>query len=513
MLENVPAELKKQPRWVVWKMEERDGKPTKVPYNAKTGMRADSMDQATWSSYEVACAALGYEGMGCVIGPPYVGIDLDKVRDPESGRVEEWAKKLVREVNSYTELSPSGRGYHIWVAGSLPPEGRRRGRVEMYTKGRYFTVTGLRSDRVSHLVEERDLSAVHARMMAGELDPNTKIETAVERSQSEADFALCVNLAYELGDNPAMIEAEFGKSAHAQRDKWRDRPDYRRLTIGKAIAAAKENPIISRAVFVSAPAFTATIPEKIDWLIEDVIQRGANGFFAAEPKVGKSWAAVDMAMALALGEPWLGFNIPSPVKVALISREDSPALTAYRMKNLWAGRTTARPWLIETNLYVNSRQQTPQLMLDDDEQFTELLDAMKRYQPEFAVFDVFNVLHAADENDNTEMRRVLQKLSQIQTEVGCAIGVVHHYNKGFASRMTQRLRGSSAISGWVEWLIGISMADEPSKTRKMEFELKAAEAPEPIYYKITSIGDNSRLVRCVEPVKQKSNAPANLMVN
>jgi hypothetical protein len=103
--------------------------------------------------------------------------------------------------------------------------------------------------------------------------------------------------------------------------------------------------------------------------------------------------------------------------------------------------------------------------------------------------------HAANENDNQEMRTVLRQLSLIQSKIGCGIGVVHHYNKAGEGSMTQRLRGSSAIAGWAEWLIGISMADEETRTRRMEFELKAAEPPEPIHFRIESSPEVSRLER------------------
>ena len=233
----------------------------------------------------------------------------------------------------------------------------------------------------------------------------------------------------------------------------------------------------SNALLVPITSFLGQARAEIDWLIDGLIQRGANGFFCAVPKGGKSWAAADMAISLALGCPWLGFNIPKPTRVALISREDAPQLTAWRVKHLFAGKNTREPNLFETNLYVNTRQQSAELMLDNEEQVSELMDALKQRQIEFAIFDVFNVLHAADENDNTEMRRVLRQLSKIQAEVGCAIGVVHHFNKAEQGSMTQRLRGSSAIAGWAEWLIGISMADEEQKIRRMEFELKAAQPP------------------------------------
>jgi RecA-family ATPase len=128
--------------------------------------------------------------------------------------------------------------------------------------------------------------------------------------------------------------------------------------------------------------------------------------------------------------------------------------------------------LLATNLYINSRRESAELMLDNAQQMAELLEALRQVRPRFAIFDVFNVLHCADENDAQAMRSVLRQLSTIQVEIGCGIGVVHHFNKADQGSMTQRLRGSSAIAGWAEWLVGISMANEETKTRRMEFELK-----------------------------------------
>lgn len=245
-------------------------------------------------------------------------------------------------------------------------------------------------------------------------------------------------------------------------------------------------------LFVPASQFVATVPEEIDWLVDGVIERGSNGTFTAVPKAGKSWAALDLAIAMALGESWLGFTVPCPLRVAFVSREDNPRLTSWRLQHLYRGRASSRPGLIE-NLYINTRIQSPQLMIDDEEQLSELLDAMKVFKPEFVFFDVFNVIHEADENDNSEMRAVLRKLSIIQEEIKCGIGLIHHYGKNEDRSMTQRLRGASAIAGWMEWLIGISMHDEANKIRRMEFELKAAEPPAPVLYHIASNGDVARL--------------------
>ena len=81
------------------------------------------------------------DGIGLQLGPPCVGIDLDKCRNAESGVIELWAKEIIEKLNSYTEISPSGTGIHIWVKGAIPKTGRRKGRIEIYDSGRdYFTV-------------------------------------------------------------------------------------------------------------------------------------------------------------------------------------------------------------------------------------------------------------------------------------------------------------------------------------------------------------------------------------
>jgi RecA-family ATPase len=139
---------------------------------------------------------------------------------------------------------------------------------------------------------------------------------------------------------------------------------------------------------------------------------------------------------------------------------------------------------------------------------------MQQFRPELAIFDVFNVMHAVDENDNSEMRAVVRQLSLIQAKIGCAIAVVHHYNKLGEGSATKRLRGASAIAGWCEWLIGISWADEAQKIRKMEFELKAAQPPDSICFRILSEGETAKLERaqsanCV-PLSTK-NAAERLM--
>src|SRR5262249_41863199 len=128
------ADLAIRPQWVCWRQEPCNGKakPKKVPYDPKTGRRASVRDLTTWTSYDVALAVAGqYDGLGYVLTAedPYVGVDLDDCRDPETGAIEAWAHAIVERLDSYTEVTPSERGVRVWVRAKLPPGGRRTGRV------------------------------------------------------------------------------------------------------------------------------------------------------------------------------------------------------------------------------------------------------------------------------------------------------------------------------------------------------------------------------------------------
>ena len=144
--EGIPEALKSRPQWVNWRLEERNGDFTKVPYTPLTGRKASSTDLLTWGTFEDALAAMQagqhYDGIGFVFssGDPYCGVDLDECRNPDTGEVDEWADGIISNLNGYTEVSPSGRGIHVIVRGKTPS--RRRNGIEVYSSERFFTITG-----------------------------------------------------------------------------------------------------------------------------------------------------------------------------------------------------------------------------------------------------------------------------------------------------------------------------------------------------------------------------------
>jgi putative DNA primase/helicase len=162
-------------QWLCWRTEERDGKPTKIPYSPITGGRASSTTPETWAGYEEAvraCKEEGYTGVGFVFTPEddLCGVDLDGCLDPLTEEIEPWAWTIIEELDSYTEISPSGKGVHILVRAALPEGRNRKGRFEAYDRGRYFTVTGKHLAGTPQTIEGRqeELRAVVGRVFGEE---------------------------------------------------------------------------------------------------------------------------------------------------------------------------------------------------------------------------------------------------------------------------------------------------------------------------------------------------------
>ncbi len=142
--ESIPTELRALPA-VLWRGESRGtGKATKVPYQVINPRRkASSTDPATWSTFAGAVGALDQaDGIGVVLTDTISCIDLDRVID-ETGVLDVRAQTIVDRCDSFTEISPGGRGLHVFVLGRVP-RALKGDQIEIYSTDRYIAVTGHR---------------------------------------------------------------------------------------------------------------------------------------------------------------------------------------------------------------------------------------------------------------------------------------------------------------------------------------------------------------------------------
>jgi len=290
---NLPAELRESGLFCCWRYETRSGtdKPTKVPYNPRTGGGAQSTNPGTFAplSATLEAAERGqYDGIGAGIFGSLGAIDIDHCLD-DNGRPSELARDIAGTIHGYTERSPSGKGLRILftVSDGFQYDKARyyisnqRLGLEVYIAGatqKYVTVTG---DAINpgYPLEERgeQLAAVLEKYMVRpraqtptpqtqtpiapvELDDLALIERAKRskngvaftalwagdttgcKSRSEADIAFCNMLAFWTNKDAARMDSLFRQSG-LMREKW-DRPQsgstYGALTIQNAISTTRE---------------------------------------------------------------------------------------------------------------------------------------------------------------------------------------------------------------------------------------------------------------------------------
>ena len=289
--EKIPQYLKDNGQFCNWRYELRDGSQTKVPYMSGTKRKANVDDPTTFTAFDTAASATGYDGIGIRVSGGIVGIDLDHCT--EEGKLLPWAQEIVDRFDAtYIEISPSGEGIRIF---SLLPDNFeydtqtyyiKKGNIEVYIPGhtnRFLTVTGntINGADVTETAEalvwlldtymRRPTPPTPAVAAPGESylsDDEVIVKAASSKngekfkrlwneditgykSQSEADAALVSILAFWCSGDKAQMDRLFRQSG-LMREKWdslRGADTYGNISIEKAVSRMTDyyKPIIPRS--------------------------------------------------------------------------------------------------------------------------------------------------------------------------------------------------------------------------------------------------------------------------
>lgn len=375
--DRIPHALRQYQQWVAWRSEQREAsKPAKVPYHPTRGTLASVTDPQSWGTYAEAVAAFergGYAGIGFVFtnNDPFAGIDLDDAGDDTEAYKEQVA--IEKEFASYSELSPSGRGLHIIVEGAIP-NGRRRGKVEVYSAERFFTMTGnvyrdaliaprhellntlwaklggaasspeeasqyfRQAVETDEAVFERAAAALNGEKFMRLWNGDASAVDGSDRSASAIDQAL-VNVLAFYTDDPKQIERLWLRSPQGQRAKTQRREDYRSATITRAFdrhvpqpdfsgVTAKLKGVVERAqteqrepLIRLAPDDPFPIVNAAElagkpvlprfWHVAEMVPARTVTLLNGDGGTGKSLLALQLAYATASGLGWLNTAVRS----------------------------------------------------------------------------------------------------------------------------------------------------------------------------------------------------------
>jgi putative DNA primase/helicase len=512
----IPAALKVGRRFVVWQYDRREGAWTKLPYNPRTGTRSSSTDSITWGAFDealTAYAAGGWDGIGVMLRPhqahpdDLIGVDLDHVYDPERQAItDDAAVDIVITLPSYTEISPSGTGIRIIARGALPASARR-GNVEIYTWGRFLTLTGHHLAGTPDTVEripaaledvwQRYLAppptangatngGAHASATLTDDEVITKATAASNGAKvralldgdvsayggddSAADLALMSVFAFWTQDHAQLDRLMRGSGLY--REKWDSRrgdSTYGSETITKALHNLGETWQGSPPISDTLPPIPGTPDGAELALLKAATYRGTDILSIPKPDslvaglldletivglygpsgAGKSYFAVDLALTVGSGGSWQGTDIEAQ-NVLYVAAEGAFGI---------GDRVHA--WLVHHQNVVKHPNidhlfwQTIPANLFDAKWRTALIQHAAEVGAKLVVIDTLAASMAGgDESATKDMSIVMDAARWLVRAAGCCVVIVHHtgYDESHA-------RGSTAFKAACDTEIQVKKSD------------------------------------------------------
>lgn len=518
-LENLlPPELVCRPQWVWWKAEKRNGKWTKIPYSSNSGDKASANNPRSWCDFRNTAELHERHPESMGIGfefdaaDPFVGVDLDHCIEAD-GTIASWAEPwLARFSSTYQEISPSGTGVKL-IARTSKPIGKGRKKtnwpvpgaaVEMYDRGRFFTITGsvfngvhvtadctgVLHDLHTAMAETQDngkptgVKFVQMPSSAADLSDDEIIQKCLDSSNgdkfhelwtgaipdgshSEADLALCSLLAFFCGpDSHDRVDRLFRQSGLI-RDKW-NRDDYRAATLEKALnrsefwsptprdpPPAPIYPFEDAKPRLQTGLLASDIINKemppIRWAIDGMLPEGL-AVLSGRPKMGKSWIALQMAIAISNGEHLWGHKVIQG-DVLYLSLEDKERRLKSRMQ-LLIPEQERRVNLHRLHIF----NQWPRWDKGGREEISNWLEMHS--DARLVIVDVWKKIAPAKSGKSSEYDEeytILGPIQQMLLHHNIAMLVVTHNrkpSKDGEGDFVDEVLGSSAITGSADTIMG-----------------------------------------------------------
>ena len=180
------------------------------------------------------------------------------------------------------------------------------------------------------------------------------------------------------------------------------------------------------------------------WLIEGLWGAQAVGFIGGFPKSGKTWLALELAVAVASGTPCLDqHRVIERGPVLLYAAEDTAIAIKQRVAAIAQTRHIQNLDRLPVGLIM-----TPALRLDQPDHQSRLERTLLDIRPKMLILDPFVRLHCADENSAADVSQLLAFLRRLQRNYALAIVLVHHVRKAASAQPGQALRGSGDLHAW-----------------------------------------------------------------
>ena len=187
----------------------------------------------------------------------------------------------------------------------------------------------------------------------------------------------------------------------------------------------------------------------VEFLIDQLLPEKAFTMMYGSPGSGKSFLAIDMALSVANGVPWQGYETKRGAVLYIAGEGVGGFAKRWKAWSKHKGMDKT-PDMHVLPVAVNFM---------DEEEITRLLYTIDRLDKQFSMVVVDTVhrsMHGAEENSASEMARFIDACDTIQRHTGGTMLAVHHSGKNSA----QGARGSNSLLGAVSTSLMVGKSDD-----------------------------------------------------
>ena len=211
------------------------------------------------------------------------------------------------------------------------------------------------------------------------------------------------------------------------------------------------------------------LPELAPPLIEGVLRQGHKMLIAGPSKAGKSFALIELCIALAEGIKWLGFGCAQG-RVLYVNLELDRASCLHRFKDVYTTMQVSPDNLSKIDIWNLRGRSVPM-----DQLAPKLIRRAQKKNYTAIIIDPIYKVITGDENSADQMAKFCNQFDKVCTELGCAVIYCHHHSKGSQSgkRSMDRASGSGVFARDPDALLDLTELEITDGLRRQQ-EDKAA---------------------------------------